>query len=79
MSRHNWVSIDAKATVRISDIEDLQGEIPEPFKKCLIPACGRDTVYIICALVDDPRLREDRALAAAAVAQLSSLSKQVLQ
>ena len=71
MRNHKWVSIYAKATVSISDVQELQGEVPEPFRKCFIGDCGRFVVYIICAVSDDPKLQKDRPFSDAAAEALA--------
>jgi hypothetical protein len=71
MGNQKWVSILAKGTIRISDVRELQGEVPEPFRKCFIGDCGRPAVYIICAVSDDPKLQKDTAFSDAAAEALA--------
>ena len=57
--------------VRISDVEDLRGKVPEVFKKCFVPECDRDAIYILCAVSDFPKNLEDRAFGDAAAEALA--------
>lgn len=71
MGNQKWVSIYVKGAVPISDVQELQGEVPEPFRKCFIGDCGRDAVYIICAVSDDPKLQKDTPFSDTAVEALA--------
>ena len=51
MGNKRYASVDAKAAVRVSDIRDSDGAIPNAFQHCF--ACKQPAVYILCVVPDE--------------------------
>jgi hypothetical protein len=71
MDAQNWVSCEARAAFRISDLRERTGDVPLAFQKCLISGCGRLAVYLICAVSDHAIVQNERRFAETAAEALA--------